>query len=331
MKRIAVIFLAIIFIIGLFGCSQTNLHRTNDLRNVPSGSKLSEDSDNSQHSTSNISSENSDSPHSSEQHSLSISSESNNKMRVHFLDVGQADCILIQMPDDKSMLIDAGNNADEANIVSYIKSLGINKIDILIGTHPHADHIGGMDAVINSFDIGKIYMPKVSNNTKAFERVLLAIKSKGLKVSSAKAGTVLDAGPSVKAEILAPNNTSYKELNNYSVVVRIAFGSTAFLFTGDAEKESEDEMLLNGFDVKSTVLKVGHHGSTSSTTAKFLKAVSPKYAVISTGEGNDYGHPHRETLDRLKKAKIQIYRTDKSGTIVFTSDGSVVKFDKDIS
>ncbi|HHV98151.1 MAG TPA: MBL fold metallo-hydrolase [Clostridiaceae bacterium] len=347
MKRVTALILAIVVTITLFGCSQGSPQQINDLRNTTDGSLSFSDSGNSKESDSpdndsnnsgtlGSSGSDSSSDESSNDSSDNLSDNPSDNpsvnpkgtLKVHFIDVGQADSILIQMPDNKSMLIDAGNNNDGDDVVSYIKSQGISKIDILVGTHPHEDHIGGMDTVIKSLDVGKVYMPKVSHNTKTFEDVLLAVKSKGLKVSTAQAGVVLDAGSSVKAEMLAPNGNSYKSLNNYSAVIKITFGNTSFLFTGDAEKESEIEMLEKGYNLKSTVLKVGHHGSTTSTSSEFLKAVAPVYAVISSGAGNDYGHPHQEILSRLAQANIKIYRTDESGTIIASSDGSTVSFDK---
>lgn len=226
------------------------------------------------------------------------------------------------------MLIDAGNNADSNLIVSYLKSLGISKIDIAVGTHPHEDHIGSLDTVINTFDIGKTYMPKVSNTTKTFEDVLTAIKNKGLKVTTATAGVSLDLGEGVKAEMLAPNSSDYEDLNDWSAVIKLSFGNTSFLFTGDAETVSEQEMLAKNYDIKADVLKVGHHGSSSSTSPAFLKAVSPKYAVISVGKNNNYGHPDSIILNRLKTFEVEIYRTDESGTIIATSDGKSITFNK---
>jgi beta-lactamase superfamily II metal-dependent hydrolase len=253
-------------------------------------------------------------------------SKPSGELKVHFLDVGQADCILIQTPSGKNMLIDAGNNADAGTITSYLDSQGVKKIDVLVGTHPHEDHIGSLDMVIKDYEIGKIYMPKVITTTKTFEDVLLAAKSKGLTINVAKAGVSIDLGSDVKAEILAPNGSSYEDLNNYSAVIKLTFGNTKFLFTGDASAQSEQEMLNKGYDLKSDVLKVGHHGSSSATTSEFLKAVNPKYAVISCGKNNDYGHPHKETMEKLKSMEITVYRTDECGTIVATSDGKNISF-----
>lgn len=245
-------------------------------------------------------------------------------LTVHFIDVGQADSILIQAPSGQNILIDAGNNADATLVVNYMRQQGIERLDHVIGTHPHEDHIGGLDVVINRFDIGKVYLPRVAHTTSTYEDVLLAIKAKGLRVTEAKAGVQLDVGSGITATLLAPNSAEYEDLNDYSAVLRLVYGKTAFLFTGDAEAVSEAEMLRAGYRLDSDVLKVGHHGSASSTTSAFLRAVSPTYAVISVGRGNDYGHPHPATLARLESAGINVLRTDEMGTIVITSDGTSI-------
>ena len=247
------------------------------------------------------------------------------ELKVSFIDVGQADSILIQAPTGESMLIDAGNNDDSNLVVSYLKKQGIEKLDVVIGTHPHEDHIGGLDAVINAFDIGQIYMPKVSHTTITYEDVLTAIKNKGLKAKAPSPGTTFYIGDA-KCTVLAPNSSSYEDLNNYSIVIKLEYRNTSFLFAGDAEDVSEKEMLNKKYNLDADVLKVGHHGSTSSTTAEFLSSVSPKYAVIMVGKDNNYGHPHKEVMDRLKSKKIPVYRTDESGTIVCTTDGKTITF-----
>lgn len=246
------------------------------------------------------------------------------KLTVHFIDVGQGDGILIQQ-GTKNMLIDAGTNEDEKLMVNYLNKQGIKKLDVVIGTHPHEDHIGGMDAVIKNFSIGAIYMPKVTNTTKTFEDVLTAIKAKGLKVNAPTAGSTFKLGDAT-CTILAPNGSQYEDLNNYSLVIKVTYGTKSFLFTGDAEAISEKEMINKKYNLKADVLKVGHHGSSSSTSADFLKAVNPTFAVISMAKGNDYGHPHKETMALLKAKSIKVYRTDECGTIIATSDGKTIAF-----
>jgi beta-lactamase superfamily II metal-dependent hydrolase len=243
------------------------------------------------------------------------------KLIVHFIDVGQGDSELLQLPNGQNMLIDAGTNEAGPTVVAYLNNLGIRKIDYLIATHPHEDHIGGMDNVIQSFDITNIYMPKVTTTTQSFEDVLNSIKTKGLKIIPGKAGMIIFNQNGLKINFLAPCSTSYEDLNNWSIVTRVQFGNNSFLFTGDAQEQSENEMLRSGASLKSDVLKVGHHGSHSSTSVPFLKSVAPQYAVISVGADNDYGHQHQVTLDKLAAAGITVYRTDQNGTVVITSDG----------
>lgn len=245
-------------------------------------------------------------------------------LEIHFIDVGQADSIYIDA-DGESMLIDAGNNGDADTVVNYIKDQDKLKLTYLFATHPHEDHIGGMDAVVKSFEIGSIYMPKATTTTKTYEDVLNAIKAKGLKIKTPTPGTSFKIG-NATCTILAPNGSGYKDLNNYSIVLKIQYGDTSFLLTGDAEDVSENEMLNKGYDVKADVLKLGHHGSSSSTSSKFLDKVSPKYAVISVGKDNDYGHPTKETMDKLKSKGIPVYRTDENGTIILKSDGKTLTF-----
>ncbi len=246
-------------------------------------------------------------------------------LEVHFIDVGQGDAILVKS-DEEFMLIDAGKNVDGDLVVNYLKGQNVKKLKYVIGTHPHEDHIGGLDNVIDVFDVEKVIMPNVIHTTKTFEDVLDSIINKGLKITPAKSGDKYYLGES-EVLILAPNKVEYENLNNYSVVTKLMYGNTSFIFTGDAENISEMEMIEVYEDkLKSNVLKVGHHGSITSTSQEFLDAVRPEDAVISLGKGNTYGHPHKEIIDRLKANNIIIHRTDLEGTIVAKSDGNNIIF-----
>lgn len=245
-------------------------------------------------------------------------------LKVHFIDVGQADAILIEAPTGKKMLVDAGNNDDEKELLSYLRRQEVQELEAVVGTHPHEDHIGSLDAVINNFPVKKVYLPKVVHTTKTFENLLLAVKNNNLKITYAKGGMTISLDPQLKVEILAPNSDEYEELNDYSIVLKITYGNTSFLLTGDAEKISEEEMIERGYDLKADVLKVGHHGSNTSTSQQFLQRVQPQIAVISAGKDNSYGHPHKEVLVRLKKAGVKILRTDEQGHILCVSDGEKI-------
>ena len=240
-------------------------------------------------------------------------------MKVSFIDVGQGDSILVQLPDGRNMLVDAGTRDAGLKVINYLRKAGINKIDYLVATHPHEDHIGGMAAVIRGFNVGGIYMPKATHTTKTYIELLETIQSKGLKITAAEAGIKIIDTDGFSVLVLAPNSAAYEDLNNYSAVIKLTYGKIGFLLTGDALAQSEKEMLAKGFDLRADVLKAGHHGSYSSTSQGFLAAVNPKYAVISVGEGNDYGYPHDAALRRLNR--IQLYRTDLAGNVVFTTDG----------
>ena len=254
------------------------------------------------------------------------STQSGNKndsnIKIHYIDVGQGDSELIQI-GDKNILIDAGTSDKRA--LDYLKSLGIKKIDYAIATHPHEDHIGSMDDVINAFDIGTFYAPKATTTTKTFENMVKALKSKDLKMTVPKVGEEITIG-NAALTFLAPNSDKYEDLNNYSIVVKLKYGNNSFVFMGDAQDISEGEILKKQLDIKADVLKVGHHGSHSSTTKEFLDKVNPKYAVISCEKGNDYGHPHKETLTKLNDKNINVFRTDLNGTIIAESNGKEISF-----
>lgn len=238
---------------------------------------------------------------------------------IYFWDVGQADSILLTS-DDKTMLIDAGTNEAGKTVVNNIKALGIEKIDYLIGTHPHEDHIGGLDDVINSFEIGRIFMPKIQTNTKTFEDVLDAIKNNGLKVTAPEKGYEFELGK-INCEVMLCGSGTEQEqkenLNLSSIILRATYGEQSYLFTGDAETENEKARDWP----QTNVLKVGHHGSNTSSSAKFLSQLKPEIAIISCGKNNKYGHPKEITLNKLNKIGATIYRTDEMGTITLISDG----------
>lgn len=242
-------------------------------------------------------------------------------LQVSFIDVGQADSILIQIPNGKNLLIDTGNNDDYATIRSYLTGQGVKQLDTLILTHMHEDHIGSSSQLITSLDIHEVVMPKQTATTQTYKNLIIALTKKNLKPVQAKVGLKLDLGSEVYGEFLAPISSSYEEANDYSAVFRLVYGKNVFLFTGDAEATSESQMVNQGYSLKADVLKIGHHASSSSSTTAFLQKVAPKYAVISVGAGNSYGHPASTTLAKLKNSGVEIYRTDTEGTIVCKSDG----------
>ena len=250
----------------------------------------------------------------------------NDLLKVHYLDVGQGDSIFVELPNNETMLIDAAESYQSENIINYLKNLNYQKIDYVIGTHPHTDHIGGLKDIINTFEIGKIYMPKVVSTTKTYESLLMAIKDKNLKINTAKAGTSIIDTDALKINILAPNNSTYTELNNYSVVTKITYGTTKFLFMGDAEKLSENEIKEN---VTADVIKIGHHGSNTSSSIDFIKKVNAKYGIISVGLNNKYNLPKEETITNWENSGTKIYLTSTNGTIRASSDGTNIKIESE--
>ena len=251
----------------------------------------------------------------------------NGNLAVHFVDVGQGAAQVIITPNNKVMVIDGGNNSEEDTMVNYLNSLGIRKVDVLIGTHPDADHIGGLDAVVDHFDIGQVIMPKVQRDTQTFESLLTSIAAKGLTVTTAKAGMTVSLDSQVQIQMISPVVSSHSDANEMSAVVRIAYGNHSFLLTGDAGVEMESKWIANGANLQSTVLLVGHHGSEHSTSEAFIKKVKPTYAVIQVGK-NSYGHPTSTVLNRLTNNGVNIYRNDTDGTIIFKTDGSKMTVNK---
>lgn len=256
-------------------------------------------------------------------------SDNNSGLIVYFLDVGQADCTLIQLPNGEEVLIDAGNYGDGSYIKNYLENLNVDDIEYFILTHPHEDHIGSAKEIINNFTVKKIYMPDVLASSNLYESTMLAIENKDIETIFAKPGLKIIDSPDLKLELLSPKSMYYSEINEYSAVARLEYDNTSFLFTGDAESVSELEMLGGGFNLDSDVLKVGHHGGRTSSSIDFLKAVTPEYSIISCGEDNSYGHPHIETLNRLSDIGSEIYRTDELGTIVAVSNGKDISITSD--
>lgn len=250
---------------------------------------------------------------------------------VHYIDVGQGDATLIQLSTGENILIDAGE-ADKGEVVlEYLQANKVEEINYLIATHPHSDHIGGMALIVDNFKIGQIYMPKVIHNTETYENLLLGIKNKGLKVTAAKAGIKLPM-ELFDISFLAPNSDNYESINDYSVVTRLKYKDHVFLFTGDAEAISGQEILDYNHDIKAHVLDVPHHGSNNSLLGKkFLNKVRPQIAVISVGKDNRYNHPHPEILEKLNEIGVEVLRTDLDGNMVIISDGEKFTINKNVN
>ena len=248
---------------------------------------------------------------------------SGNGLTVHFIDVGQADCALLEC-DGKYMIIDGGNVEDGQLVVSYLKRLGVETIDRVVCSHAHEDHVGGLAGALNYATVDKALCSVSSFDSETFDNFVVYLSKQGKEITIPKAGDVFALG-SAQVQVIGPVQES-EEPNNMSLVLRVVYGNTSFLFTGDAEREEEQDILAAGYEMDSTVLKVGHHGSENSTTYPFLREIMPEYAVISVGEGNVYGHPTEAALSRLRDVGANILRTDTCGNIVCTSDGEAVSF-----
>lgn len=244
----------------------------------------------------------------------------NSNFEVHFIDVGQADSALIEC-DGETMMIDGGNVADSNVVAAYLKKEDVTELNYVVCSHAHEDHVGGLSGALSVTKADNIYAPKTETNTKAYKNFKKKAEEQNVEIKHPNVGDEIQLGSST-VEFLGPVDENGKDLNSTSIVLKITYGNTSFLFTGDAESNEEAEILNSGADLKSTVLKVGHHGSRTSTSYPFLREVMPQYAVISVEKGNSYGHPNEETLSKLSDAGVEVYRTDESGDIVMTSDGN---------
>ncbi|MGM8250059.1 ComEC/Rec2 family competence protein [Clostridium perfringens] len=248
------------------------------------------------------------------------------ELMISYMDVGQGDAAYIKV-NGNDILIDAGPRSNSKELLEQLKAKNIDDFELVIATHPHEDHIGGMVDVFKEYEVKAFYSPKITHTTKTYENLVKAVKDEGLKTKELKGGMVIDLGEGAKFEVFTPQKSEYEELNDYSPIMKLNFGDTSYLFTGDAEKLAEEEALAKyKTSLDSDVIKFGHHGSSSSSSNAFIEAVSPKYGIISCAKDNKYGHPHRETLDIIKKYNIKTFRTDTDGEIILTSDGKSINF-----
>ena len=247
----------------------------------------------------------------------------NSTFEIHFIDVGQGDCSLV-LCDGKAMLIDGGESSESSKVYAYLKAHGIDHLDYMVATHAHSDHIGGLSGALNYASVGTAFCPVTEYDSKTFSSLVKYLGNQNVSITVPSADDTFALG-SAQVQILGPQR-NYDDPNDTSIVLKITYGETSFLFTGDAERTAEADILDAGYDLSATVLKVGHHGSDTSTSYPFLREIMPEYAVIQVGKDNSYGHPTEDTLSRLRDADVKVYRNDLQGTIICTSDGESVTF-----
>ena len=245
----------------------------------------------------------------------------NDDLKVYYLDVGQGDAMYIKI-NDYDILIDAGPRSNVEHLMKQLEKKNIDDFEIVIATHPHEDHIGGMTEVFDRYKVKEFYMPPVVHTTETFRSMLNAIVKEGIKAKPIKEGTHFDLGDNATIDVYSPIESVYEDLNDYSTIMKLTYGDVKLIFAGDAESYAERAVVKkHSKELKGDVLKFAHHGSRTSSTDEFIKAVSPKYGIICCGENNNYGHPHKETKDIISKYDIDTFRTDKHGEIELISDG----------
>ncbi|HDN2403229.1 TPA: MBL fold metallo-hydrolase [Clostridioides difficile] len=255
--------------------------------------------------------------------SLLIGCDKKSLLSIHMIDVGQGDSILVQTPTNKNILIDGGDEDSENIIISYLRQKRIKTIDIIIATHPDSDHIGSLDNIIKKFNVNSIYMPEQSTDSEAYQNLINSCTDKNLSIQHLYKNDVLNIDNNINIYVLSPSYIQ-EESNLNSIVFKLTFNDNSFLFMGDDEEENEKE-ILHSFKLNNiNFIKIGHHGSNSSSSLEFIKKISPDIAAISCGYKNQYGHPHREVINNLKQNHVSIYRTDRIGDIVFYSDGEII-------
>ncbi|MCT8337362.1 MBL fold metallo-hydrolase [Methanoculleus sp. Afa-1] len=250
-----------------------------------------------------------------------IGSDLSGDLVVHFLDVGQGDSILLQFRD-KTMLIDAGERGMADRIIAYLGDQNVERLDVVVATHAHSDHIGGLRDVISAYPVGEFVDAAQPHSTATYENLLALIEEEGIPYTAAERGQTIALDPDLEILILNPAAEPIGEINQDSVVLKVTYNEISYLFVGDAEKPAEESMMEAGLDLDADVLKVGHHASRYGTSAEFLSAVSPAISIIQVGAGNDYGHPHEEAVERIEATGSRIYRTDLDGTVVVATDGT---------
>jgi competence protein ComEC len=313
------IIICVSLVLSVAGCtgSKTNTQEKTSIGNVPITNQR----------TPNIANERPTSVTATTQLTLGTTSQNkehraiNGNLTIHFIDVGQGDSILIDHGED-TMLIDSGEIGKGDEVASYIKGDGITSLDYVVATHPHSDHIGGMSVILNDFPIGHFIDSGYAYTSKTYEDMLTTIDKKNIPFTTPKRGNKIDFSSGIDVQVLNPGKSYFTDdLNQNSIVLKVTDGNVSFLLMGDVGIEAENEIMKDGYDVNADVLKVGHHGSRTSSGASFISAVSPAISVIEVGAENNYSHPHKETLDRLEKVS-KVYRTDQDGTITITTDGS---------